>query len=109
MGKACSRYDDDPTRLNVNDRWRVKRFPDIPPKTFENPEEEIIYKTLCLIRCDPHYMLPYIREAKHNKHYTGANIGLAIELLKKMKPLPIFEVSSQGNEACRKANEDMKD
>ena len=109
MGKACSRFDDDSTHLNVNDRWRVKRFPDIPPKTFENHEEETIYKTLCLIRSDPHYMLPYIRDAKHNKHYTGANIGLAVELLKKMKPLPILQVSVQGNEACRKANDDMKD
>jgi hypothetical protein len=53
-------------------------------------------------------MLPYIRDAKHNKHYTGANIGLAVELLKKLKPLPILEISSQGNEACRKVNEDMK-
>jgi hypothetical protein len=108
MGKVCSRYEGD-GQLNVTDRWRVKRFPDIPPKTFENEEEIIIYKTLCLIRADPHYMLPYIRDAKHNKHYTGANIGLALELLKKMKPLPIFEISSQGIEACRKVNDLMKD
>ena len=93
----------------MNDRWKVKKFREIPPMSFENEEEIVIYKTLCLIRADPHYMLPYIRDAKHNKHYTGANIGLATEILKKMKPLPIFEISSQGNEACRKVNEDMKD
>lgn len=95
--------------LQINERWKLLKLPEWPANTFENDFEYLLFKTICLIRHDPTYFIPFVKNARDNKHYTGANIDLVITILKNMTSLPLLEVSSEGTEACRKVNDEMQD
>jgi len=84
-------------------------LPEWPEDTFENDFEELLFKTIALVRMDPRWAIPYVKEARGNKHYTGANIDLVINILKSIQPLPLLEISADGMTACRKVNEEMQD
>lgn len=56
---------------------------------------------------DPQWAIPFVRNVRHHKNYTGANVDLVIEVLKRQRPLPLLKISSEGNAACRAINEEM--
>ena len=95
--------------MRVEEEWKKRSLPDIPSSSFENRFEEVLYKTLNLIRTDPQWAVPYIKNVIHHKHYTGGNIEQIIGILKSTKALSILEVSCNGIAACRKANDEIKD
>eukprot|EP00347_Sterkiella_histriomuscorum_P009358 403341522 len=109
MGCKFSNDSSAKKQLNVNERWRLLKLPEIDSSKFENEFEMMLFKTMCLVRADPEYILPFIEKAKNNQHYTGANIELVINILKNLKGVPMLKISESGNLACRKVNEDMKD
>ena len=72
---------------------------------FENESELKIFKTMNLIRLDPLWVIPHIKNIRHHKKYTGANINLVLNRLKVQSPLPMLEVSQLASKACKKVNE----
>lgn len=79
--------------MRINEQWKMRKLPEWPETTFENGFEQILFKTICLIRMDPKWVIPYVQNAKDNKYYTGANIELVVNILKNMKSLPLLELS----------------
>lgn len=60
------------------------------------------------MRLDPKWAIPHVRKAKQNKHYTGANVDMVIEILKKQKCLPVLDISKSALLTCLKVNEEMQ-
>lgn len=75
---GCNGSRPDSKTMNVKEHWKNLKLPEVPAGTFENEFELIFYKTICLIRIDPRWIIPYVKNAKDNKHYTGANIEIVI-------------------------------
>ena len=71
---GCKESKGDTNEMKVDEEWKKRNLPDIPSSAFENKFEELLYKTLNLIRTDPQWTIPYIKNVKHHKHYTGGNI-----------------------------------
>ena len=66
------------TGLDVDTYWSVKKLPQLPQNLFENESERMLYKTINLIRMDPQWAVPYIKNIRHHKRYTGANVELVL-------------------------------
>jgi len=81
---GCKASKDFNKGMQVAERWKLLKLPEWPEGTFENDFELLLFKTICLIRHDPEYFIPYVKGARDNKHYTGANIELVINILKTM-------------------------
>lgn len=76
--------------MNVNERWKLLKLPEISSCHFENDFELLLFKTMCLIRVDPQWILPYVQKARNHPNYTGANIELVINILKNLKDVPLL-------------------
>ncbi|CDW75664.1 UNKNOWN [Stylonychia lemnae] len=105
---GCQNTKDDKKSMNVLQRWNTLKFQEPAEGVFENDFELLLFKTMNLIRQDPQWAIPFIKNVRQHKHYTGANIDLVIQILKKQKPLPLLEISQHATNVCRKVNEDMK-
>jgi hypothetical protein len=90
---GCKNTKDDKNDMRVNEKWNHHGMPEVPFEDFENEFEVTLFKTLNLIRLDPQWAIPHIKNVRHHPHYTGANIDLVIQILRKMRPLPLIEVS----------------
>jgi len=63
---GCKNSKDKYKQINVTERWKLLKMPDIPLSNFENEFELALYKTICLIRHDPIWFIPYVQKAKDN-------------------------------------------
>jgi len=93
--------------MRVEEEWAKRNLPEVSQTAFENKFEVLLYMTLNLIRNDPQWAIPFIKNVKHHKHYTGGNIESIVGILRNAKNLPIMEISLQGISACRKANDEI--
>eukprot|EP00347_Sterkiella_histriomuscorum_P004773 403359161 len=89
MGCKFSNDSSAKKQLNVNERWRLLKLPEIDSSKFENEFEMMLFKTMCLVRADPETCHQHLEEPEGSR--------------------PMLKISESGNLACRKVNEDMKD
>lgn len=66
MGCKYSSDDNSKKQMNVNERWRLLKLPDLDASKFENDFELMLFKTMCLIRADPLYVIPFVEKTKNN-------------------------------------------
>ena len=90
--------------MNVDLLWESKHFIDVPSTLFDNDSEKTLFKTINLIRSDPKWLLPYIKNVKNHQRYTGANINLVLSRLNTMKPINMVEISPLASKACKNVN-----
>ena len=104
---GCKASKDDASDMRVLSHWAKLNLPEPSSDAFDNDFEFQLYKTINLIRLDPQWAIPFVRNVRHHKNYTGANVDLVIEMLKRQFPLPLLKISIEGNAACRGVNEEM--
>jgi hypothetical protein len=80
--------------MQVEETWAKLKLPHVPKDAFENDFELLLYKTLNLIRVSPEWAIPHVKSVRSHKHYTGANIEIVIQLLRRQGTLPLLELSN---------------
>ena len=71
---GCKESKNDGNGMRVEEEWAKRNLPEVSQTAFENRFEVLLYMTLNLIRTDPQWAIPFIKNVKHHKHYTGGNI-----------------------------------
>lgn len=94
--------------MNIHETWKRLCLQEPEKGTFSNQFEVSLFKALNLIRLDPKWAIPHIRKVRGHKHYTGANVDMVIQILKKQKCLPALEVNINAMSTCKKANEELQ-
>lgn len=97
------------TGMNVDSIWSSKNNPDLNPTLFENDSEKTLFKTINLIRTDPKWLVPFIKNVKNHQKYTGANLNLVLSRLNSMKPIKMLEISPLASKACKQVNLSITD
>ena len=89
--------------------WQQRNLAAPEQNTFENMAEILIYKTINLIRLDPKWIIPYVRNSRNHAKFSGANIKLVLDRLENAEPMDILLPNQGAMNACRRVNSQIID